>query len=248
VTVSVLPKLEPEARLLSLRQRYSGLEGKTFLKSMIQEEFPGKIALVSSFGAEAAVLLHMVSEIDPTVPVLFLNTGKLFGETLRYRDRLQMKFGLTDVRAIGPHPADERELDGDGTLWRSDPDGCCHFRKVLPLRRALESFEVQITGRKRFQTDARAGLETIEADPQRGPGFLKINPLVNWTLDDLSAYIERHKLPKHPLVKDGFVSIGCMPCTERVRPGGDYREGRWAGTEKDECGIHLPENVDGDGI
>lgn len=248
MTVSVLPNLEPEGRLLSLQQKYAGLDGKILLQSMIHDEFLGKIALVSSFGAEAAVLLHMVAEVDPTVPVIFLNTGKLFGETMRYRDRLQMQFGLTDVRAIGPHPHDEGERDPDGVLWQSDIDACCHFRKVVPLKRALAGFEAQITGRKRFQTEARAHLETIEVDPQRGPGFLKINPLINWSLDDLTLYVERYKLPKHPLVKDGFFSIGCMPCTERVRPGGEYRDGRWAGLDKDECGIHLPENVDGDGI
>lgn len=248
MSVQALPCNDPDPDTAVLVERFGGLEGKELLEALLGSEWRDEIALVSSFGAEAAVLLHLVSVIDPTVPVIFLNTGKLFGETLRYRDRLQGRLGLTDVRAIGPHPDDENSLDPDGTLWQSDTDGCCHFRKVLPVQRALKDFSVQITGRKRFQTDARGDLPTIEMDPLRGPGFLKINPLVNWTLDDLTSYIETHKIPKHPLVKEGFMSIGCMPCTERVKPGGEYRDGRWAGQDKDECGIHSPENLDGDGI
>jgi len=179
---------------------------------------------------------------------LFLNTGKVFAETLRYRDNLQTRLGLTDVRAIGPHPTDEKATDPQGNLWQGDPDGCCDLRKVRPLTKALNGFRAQITGRKRFQTNARAELQTIEMDPLLGPGHYKINPLIHWGIGELVAYAELHRLPKHPLVKDGFLSIGCMPCTERVQPGGEYRDGRWAGTDKDECGIHIPENLDGDGI
>lgn len=226
--------------------QYNDLAGQDLLDVMINTAFKDRIALVSSFGAEASVLLHMVAEIDPTTPVIFLNTGKLFGETLRYRDRLQEKLGLTDVRAIGPHPKDAAALDPVGDLWQRDHDGCCHFRKVLPLERALSGFDAQITGRKRFQTQGRSSLKPVEVDPARGDGFYKINPLVSWGLDELTSYIEDNKLPRHPLVKDGYLSIGCMACTDRVKPGGDYREGRWAGTDKDECGIH--QNLDGDGI
>jgi len=168
--------------------------------------------------------------------------ASFFGETLRYRDRLQQKLGLTDLRSIAPHPDDERALDPDGTLWSRDPDACCNFRKVIPLRRALSGFEAEITGRKRFQTVARADMGPIELN---GTRFV-VNPLHGWSLADLVAHIEKHELPRHPLVADGFLSIGCMPCTQRVKAGEDYRSGRWAGTSKDECGIH--ENVEGDGI
>lgn len=231
-------------QLAALRARYAGLEDEALLRAMIDTEFQGRIAVVSSFGAESAVLLHLVSRIDPTVPVLFLNTGKLFGETLRYRDRLQDQLGLTDLRVLFPHPDDTARLDPNGMLWSQDADACCHFRKVLPLERGLDGFDAQITGRKRFQTAARAQMDSIEVSK----GRFKINPLASWDLDRLAAYVEEHKLPAHPLVKDGYLSIGCMPCTQKVKDGEDYRSGRWAGQSKDECGIHTPDLIDGAGI
>lgn len=242
--------------LKRLRETHPGLSGVELLDAMIKTEFPGRIAVVSSFGAESAVLLHMVAQVDPTTPVIFLNTGKLFGETLRYRDRLQEKLGLTDIRAVGPHPADLAVKDPNGGLWNADPDACCYIRKVLPLERALKGFDASITGRKRFQTNARAAMEPVEEEKIRGTGEpgsdrgsrFKINPLAYWGQDDLERYVDEHKLPRHPLVKDNYLSIGCMPCTERVPEGGSYRDGRWVGRDKDECGIHLPNNLDGDGI
>lgn len=230
------------ARLDALRAKYDGADASALLGAMIKDEFPSRITTVSSFGSESVVLLHLISQIDPTVPVIFLNTGKLFGETLRYRDRLQEKLGLTDLRSIGPHPDDTRTLDPEGTLWARDPDSCCNFRKVLPLRRAMAGFDAEITGRKRFQTLARTGMAPLELN---GTRFV-VNPLWNWSLEDLKNHILAHDLPRHPLVEDGFLSIGCMPCTQRVKDGEDYRSGRWAGTNKDECGIH--ENIEGDGI
>ena len=231
-----------KARLEVLRARYAGANAQELLRAAIKTEFPGRITTVSSFGSESVVLLHLISQIDPSVPVIFLNTGKLFGETLRYRDRLQDRLGLTDLRAIRPHPDDEKALDPDGTLWSRDTNACCNFRKVLPLRRAMAGFEAEITGRKRFQTLARTGMAPIELN---GARFV-INPLSAWSLEDLKTHILAHDLPRHPLVEDGFLSIGCMPCTQRVKAGDDYRSGRWAGSDKDECGIH--ENVEGDGI
>src|SRR6185503_10648816 len=168
-------------RLERLRAKYEGADATTLLTAAIHNEFPGRITTVSSFGSESVVLLHLISQIDPTVPVIFLNTGKLFGETLRYRDRLQAKLGLTDLRSIAPHPDDERALDPDGTLWSRDPDACCNFRKVLPLRRALSGFDAEITGRKRFQTVARAEMGPLELNGSR----VVINPLHGWSLDDL---------------------------------------------------------------
>ncbi|MBE8191391.1 MAG: phosphoadenylyl-sulfate reductase [Alphaproteobacteria bacterium] len=216
------------------------------LRQALQTDFVGRIAVVSSFGAEAVVLLHLVSQIDPTTPIIFLNTGKLFGETLRYRDRLQEALGLTDIRSLAPHPDDIAKSDPKGGLWRQDTDACCHIRKVLPQARAIEGFDAIITGRKRFQTNAREEMNVIEQDTENSGGHYRINPLANWSLDELRLYIEKHNLPRHPLVKDGFLSIGCMPCTDRVQEGGNYRDGRWAGTDKDECGIHI--NTGGDGI
>ncbi|HXZ69034.1 MAG TPA: phosphoadenylyl-sulfate reductase, partial [Alphaproteobacteria bacterium] len=231
-------------RLSDLRARYEDATAQELLEGFVRHEYPGEIAVVSSFGSEAVVLLHMLSEIDPGTPVIFLNTGKLFGETLRYRDRLQEALGLTDLRSIHPHPDDEKMLDPNGNLWRLDHDACCHFRKVLPLRRALEGFKAEVSGRKRFQTKSRAVMETIEVNE----GRIKINPLADWTLDQLNRYMDQHDLPRHPLVKDGYLSIGCFPCTERVASAAEYRAGRWAGTGKDECGIHEPRLIDGEGI
>ena len=229
-------------RLVTLRARSAGLDTKGLLEFALTDAFAGQIAVVSSFAAESVVLLHQVAEIDPTTPVLFLNTGKLFGETLRYRDRLQDVLGLTDIRAIGPHPDDRKAADPEGTLWSRDPDACCHFRKVVPLSRAVAGFSATITGRKRFQTATRATLEWVELVE----GRFRVNPLVDWSLDALAAYVEEKGLPQHPLVMDGYPSIGCMPCTRRVGAGENYRAGRWAGFDKDECGIHG--GIDGDGI
>jgi phosphoadenylyl-sulfate reductase (thioredoxin) len=217
-----------------LGTRYGDLAGTELLRPMIEKEFPGKIAVVSSFGAEAAVLLGMVASIDPTTPVVFLETGKHFPETLAHRDALIERFGLTDVRSIAPEPVDLGKEDVDGELWRMNPDRCCHLRKVLPLQRALGGFDAWITGRKRYQTAGREELPVIETDGAR----IKINPLTDWSYGDSMDWMEANNLPVHPLVEFGFLSIGCAPCTEKALDGDDIRSGRWTGQEKTECGIH----------
>lgn len=227
--------------------RTAELSAGDFLTTMLQHEFKDEICVVSSFGAESAVLLHMVAQIDPTTPVIFLNTGKLFGETLRYRDRLQTLLGLTDVRSIGPHPTDLAEKDSNEDLWQKNNDMCCHIRKNLPQERALKGFRAVLTGRKRFQTSQRGSMQRIEIDDEAA-ARLRINPLADFTLEDLQAYLETHNLPKHPLVKDGYLSIGCMPCTDKVKEGDDYRSGRWSEQDKEECGMHGTEFVYGEGI
>ena len=229
-------------RMSLLQARFRNATAGDLLKAVVFEEFRDRVAVVSSFGSESVVLLHLLSQIDPGVPVIFLNTGKLFGETLRYRDRLQEALGLLDVRAVGPRLADTLDKDPQGGLWSKNPDACCHIRKVLPLQRALSGFDAEITGRKRFQTASRNSISPVELNGNR----FVINPLWNWSLGELKAHILEHNLPRHPLVEDGFLSIGCMPCTQRVKEDDDYRSGRWAGIDKDECGIHA--NLDGDGI
>jgi phosphoadenosine phosphosulfate reductase len=224
-----------------LRAQGENLNAQELLRLAI-ESFSRKIAIISAFAAESVVLLHQVAQIDPTTPVLFLNTHKLFGETMRYRDRLQETLGLTDIRSVGPHPDDRRAQDPEGTLWSRDPDACCYFRKVVPLRRALIGFDAIVTGRKRFQTADRATMHKVELVE----GRLRFNPLVDWSLPELIAYMDEHRLPKHPLINDGYPSIGCIPCTRRVAAGEGYRDGRWAGSDKVECGIHS--GVDGEGI
>jgi phosphoadenosine phosphosulfate reductase len=219
----------------ALLKRYEGESGEALLRPLIEREFRGRIALVSSFGTEAAVLLDLVAAIDRSVPVIFLDTEKLFGETLRYRDALVARLGLADVRSVKPDPGQVARLDPDGMLFQRDPDACCALRKVAPLATALGGFDAWISGRKRFQGGLRGTLPTIEA----ADGRIKINPLASWTRDEIEAAFAARGLPRHPLEADGFRSVGCMPCTDRVAPDADPRAGRWAGAGKTECGIHL---------
>lgn len=196
----------------------------------------GRIALLSSFGADSAALLHMISEVAPRTPVLMVNTGKLFGETLRYAELLADRFGLADVRAITPQPERVKAADPRGLLWRDDPERCCDLRKVRPLNDALVDFDTTISGRKRYQTAHRKGMDKVELVD----GQLKVNPLADWSAEQVTHYAARLDLPPHPLVADGFLSIGCYTCTDRVQPGEDPRAGRWRGHGKTECGIHVP--------
>lgn len=199
------------------------------------DRYEGQVAAVSSFGTESAVLLHMVASVDRHAPVLFLDTGMLFEETLAYRDQLAERLGLTDIRVFEPEGGAVASQDPDRMLWSSDPDQCCALRKVAPLAKALQGFGAWYNGRKRFHGDTRAALPVVEADGER----IKINPLANIPLAELRDYFETHDLPRHPLQGMGFSSIGCMPCTSRTAPGEGVRAGRWRGTGKTECGIHI---------
>ncbi len=207
---------------------------QAILKAAIDHYGEG-LALVSSFGAESAVLLHMVAQLKPDTPVLFLDTGMLFGQTLDYRQQLAQRLGLTAVRDLRPRFEDLAVGDPNADLWKTDTDACCHIRKVIPLDAALEGFGAWITGRKRFHGGDRLRLPVVEA----ADGKLKFNPLANWSKADLDAYAADHDLPEHPLVAFGYPSIGCWPCTSPVEEGGDIRDGRWAGSQKTECGIHT---------
>jgi phosphoadenosine phosphosulfate reductase len=207
------------------------------LAEALRKRFPGRIALVSSFGTESAVLLHMIAAIDPATPVVFLDTGKLFPQTLAYREALVARLGLTDVRSIRPSPKTLAKYDPTGTLWRTDPDLCCAIRKTNPLDDALAGFEAWITGRKRVQGATRAAIEHFETGPD---GRKVVNPLAFWTAEEIEAYFVRHDIPRHPLESQGYPSVGCATCTIRAAVSGDRRAGRWAGLDKTECGIHQP--------
>jgi phosphoadenosine phosphosulfate reductase len=209
-------------------------QGILLLRDAILSRYPGRIAVVSSFGAESAVLLAHVAEIDPAVPVLFLDTQKHFPETLDYCRTLSAHLGLRDVRLIAPDGAELALADPDGTLHRYVPDDCCALRKVAPLTRALAPFAAWINGRKRHQAATRAGLAFVEQDEK----WVKFNPLADWSAADIAAEMTRRDLPRHPLALRGYTSIGCAPCTQPAGAGGDIRAGRWAGTAKVECGIH----------
>ena len=221
-----------------LERTYGHLSGPALLQPMIRKVFPGRIALVSSFGAESAVLAHMISEIDPATAILFVDTGRLFPETLAYRDHLVARLGLTHVKIVSPAKEDEARLDPDGDLFARDADACCEFRKIKPMERGLRGYQAWITGRKRFHGGDRAQLLALETADWR----LKINPLASWGPQDIAAYFEAHELPRHPLVAAGYPSIGCAPCTTPVADGEDLRAGRWRGQEKTECGIHWTVN------
>ena len=227
------------ARLAELRERFGKLSGAELLRAtLVGGPLAGGTALVSSFGIESAVLLHLVARIDPAIPVIFLDTGKLFPETLEYRDQLRVLLGLKDLRTIHPDPRALARLDADGTLWSRTPDHCCHIRKTAPLDQALDGFSAWINGRKRFHGDVRSTLLTIEGEPSTGR--IKLNPLATWSAADLEAYRKTHALPPHPLAGKGYRSIGCAPCTRPVGPDEDPRAGRWWGIDKSECGIHRP--------
>jgi len=222
------------ALVRELNARFAAASPLEILDVAVRGLFPGRIALVSSFGAESALLLHFLAEVDRSTPVIFLDTGKHFDETLMYRDILAGRFEFADLRSVEPDVTAIARHDPDGTLWQTNPDLCCQLRKVDPLQRALEPFDAWITGRKRYQSSTRAALPTFELLD----GRIKINPLAGFGATEIEAAFKQFKLPQHPLYYDGFKSIGCKPCTLRVADGADARSGRWAGSDKTECGIH----------
>jgi phosphoadenosine phosphosulfate reductase len=223
------------AEAAGLDALYGHLSALEIIERSVRDLFDGEVAAVSSFGADSAVLLHMIAEVDRALPVLFLDTGKHFGETLDYRDALAADFGLTDIRVITPDAAALERIDPTGMLHQRNTDACCDVRKVEPLARGVEPFRAWFTGRKRFQAATRAALPVFEAVGSR----IRINPLAHWTTADQAAYMRAHALRENPLVAYGYLSIGCFPCTQPVQPGEDARSGRWAGHAKTECGIHL---------
>ncbi|WP_295636174.1 phosphoadenylyl-sulfate reductase [Novosphingobium sp.] len=236
-----------ETDAIRLNNLFRGTETSDMLRTVIKDGLAGDIAIVSSFGAESAVLLHLIAAIDPTLPVLFLETGKHFPETLAYRDQLVAQLGLTNLVVLEPDAAALAAKDETGLRWSWDPDGCCEIRKVEPLARGLAQFDATLTGRKGFQSKTRAGLPRFEIDRTDAAGRLKINPLASWSKQDLDDYVTTHDLPAHPLVAQGYPSIGCAPCTSKVAEGEDPRSGRWKGWDKTECGIHVPGSGDGEG-
>lgn len=229
-----------------LNRMFRGSSTQEMLEAVIKDDLAGDLAVVSSFGAESAVLLHLISEVDPNVPVLFLETGKHFTETLAYRDELVERLGLTNLINLYPEVEELKAKDESGLRWNYDPDGCCDIRKVKPLAKALAEYDASFTGRKSFQSATRANLPRFEVDTSDAQGRLKINPLIDWDSGQIEAHFIAHDLPRHPLVAQGFPSIGCSPCTHKVAPGEDPRSGRWKGWDKTECGIHTPLTEDGE--
>lgn len=237
-TLDLAPRFS-EHDALRLNRMFRGSSTQEMLEAVIRDGLAGDLAVVSSFGAESAVLLHLVASVDPSVPVLFLDTGKHFAETLAYRDTLTERLGLNLV-ILTPDADDLAKKDATGLRWSYDPDGCCEIRKVRPLEKALNSYDASFTGRKAFQSSTRANLPRFEVDTSDAQGRLKINPLIDWDASRIEGHFIQHDLPRHPLIAAGYPSIGCSPCTTQVAPGEDPRSGRWKGWDKTECGIHKP--------
>ena len=222
-----------------LNARFVGLSAQELVERALDEIFPGRIALVSSFGAESSVLLHLVASVDRHVPVVFMDTLRLFPETLVYRDQLAERLGLTNVRTILPDADKLAAADPHKALWMTDADACCHIRKTEPLEPVTEMFGGWVTGRKRYQTRERGVLPHFELTSD---DRIKVNPLAYFSDADVAEYRKTHNLPEHPLYPRGYKSIGCAPCTSIVAEGEDPRAGRWRGLNKKECGIHYDFN------
>ncbi len=225
-----------DTRAGRLNDRYRHHAAIEVLRRAVTDPDLGQVALVSSFGAESVVLLHMVSRVAPGLPVLFIDTQMLFPETLAYQHEVAERLSLTNVQVITASEAEIAAHDPKGTLHKVNPDAYCDFRKTVPLERVLSGYDAWITGRKRFQNGQRAALEFFEPEP---PSRLRVNPLAHWRPEDVQDYMVENRLPRHPLVAKGYPSIGCAPCTSPVKPGEDPRSGRWRGQEKSECGIHF---------
>ena len=223
-------------RVAALNARYRHHSATAVLEHALSDPELGQVALVSSFGAESVVLLHLVSVLAPQTPVIFVDTRMLFPETLEYQRELAEKLHLCDIRTIRARKTRTDFDDPDGTLHQYSTDACCNLRKVEPLEHALQGFDGWITGRKRFQNADRGVLDFFENE---GDFRIKVNPLAHWGREDLDDYITNNNLPRHPLVAKGYPSIGCAPCTSPVKPGEDPRAGRWRGQAKTECGIHF---------
>jgi len=235
----VIPFPPVEARVAALNARYRHHSAISVLQHALTDSDTGAVAMVSSFGAEAVVLLHMVSVLDRSTPVLFIDTEMLFPETLAYQRELASHLGLRDMRVIRASRTAMAAHDPDGLLHKTDPDACCTLRKSAPLNAALAPFDAWITGRKRYQAGSRSELQFFEAE---GTARIKVNPLAHWRAGDVQDYMVENRLPRHPLVARGYPSIGCAPCTSPVAEGEDPRAGRWRGQEKEAFGIHF---VDG---
>jgi phosphoadenosine phosphosulfate reductase len=226
--------LAARQRASALNRQYQGAGTEEFLRAVIEDEFPGRVAIVSSFGTESALLLALAARVNRSVPVIFLDTGHHFPETLAYRDVVQRRLGLTDVRTVSARDEDRAGRDPDAALWQFDTDACCSLRKVEPLQAAISKFDALISGRKSSHGALRRFMPRIEAVD----GLIKLDPIADWSPEQVEEAFEALDLPRHPLIAHGYRSVGCRPCTAPADDAQDPRAGRWAGQAKTECGIH----------
>lgn len=242
--------LDNNIKYEQFKREYSHLEGSELVAATRKFFDKNELVSFSSFGSYSALLLDFISNVDKQLPILFLETGKHFYETLQFVEDIETRFGLTNITKLHPDSKIVANADEDGDLWKNNVDRCCWIRKVEPLDRYLEEnqqISVIITGRRGYQTAERANMKTIELDDT---GRIRINPFCNWSKDEVIKEFNKRDLPQHPLVEQGYPSIGCAPCTKAVKPGEDERSGRWAhvidiksndstALQKTECGIHL---------
>ncbi len=236
--MSTVPQILPPPTLPdALVRQIASLEDPVDLLSAVTDVFPSGLALASSLGPQTLVILDLLHRMNRSVPVFFLDTGLLFPETYALRMRIQHRYGL-DVRAVQPQRSVEQQAEDEGeALWNRSPNRCCALRKVAPLRDALVGLDAWISGLRRDQASTRADTETFSWDARHG--LWKVNPLAHWNRDRTMAYLQEHGVPYNPLLDQGYSSVGCAPCTQ-PSAGDDERAGRWAGTEKTECGLHYP--------
>lgn len=231
-----------EAVALALNERFERSSPEAVLRWALEESGLDRVAVASAFQAEGTCVLHMATRIRPEIPVLFLDTGFHFRETLAFKAELTELLGLHVVDLRGDHTPETQAREYGDRLYDRDPDMCCRLNKVIPFTRALHGFDAWITGLRRDSAPTRAGAPIVEAyELEPGRPMVKVNPLAAWTRRDTWAYLRAHDLPRNPLYDLGFAQIGCAPCTSRVAPGGHERDGRWDGSLKVECGLHAPE-------
>jgi len=223
-----------QIRVERLNTSFESASAYFLLEHVLTFEFPNKIALVSSFGTEAAILLHMISRIRPQLDVVFIDTLKLFTLTHKYREQLTGLFGLQNVKVFTPDQSLIAQHDPTGDLWSKDTEKCCDVRKVTTNNLALKPYDSWITGRKRSHGGSRLHMKKFELVE----GVIKINPLANWKTSNINHYFEKHNIPRHPLYERGFLSVGCHHCSAPASDPNDPRSGRWQGQDKTECGIH----------
>jgi phosphoadenosine phosphosulfate reductase len=232
-------------RIAEANEQLTGAPPQEVLRWAV-ERFHPRLTMATAFGAEGCCLIHMLAEIQPDVRLFNLDTGYQFAETLELRERIKRRYGI-EVEYVRPElTVQEYEEEHGGPLYRIRPDQCCHDRKVLPLRRALTGYAAWISAIRRDQTAHRAAAGVVQWDAKFG--LVKVNPLLTWTRKDVWAFVTKHDVPYNPLHDQGYPSIGCWPCTRPVGDVDDERAGRWAGTAKKECGLHVIEHQDGSGI
>jgi phosphoadenosine phosphosulfate reductase len=238
------PAFSPE-QITAAAQSLDGKSPQEILRWAVARFHP-RLTMATAFGAEGCCILHMLAEIEPNVRVFNLDTGYQFAETLDLRERLRSRYGI-EVDYVRPElSVAEYEAEHGGPMYRHRPDQCCHDRKVLPLRRAVVGYDAWISAIRRDQTSHRAAAGVVQWDAKFS--LVKVNPLLAWTRRDVWDFVVRHEIPYNPLHDRGYPSIGCWPCTHPVAEGADERAGRWAGTGKKECGLHVLEHQDGSGI